>query len=358
MASFTGLDPYTLTDVTVTNDTVEQGAYAKVLHVDYLGLKCSGKRINTNVLNEGDLLARLKDECCLLSTIRHPNIVEFFGVFFQEGDGTPILLSELLPTTLTSCIESYGILPKEFSYSILHDVALGLSHLHSKTPPIVHGDLSSNSIVLTSTMTAKIADLGVARIVSYAQGSHMTKASSGTTAFMPPELLTGESSPDTSVDTFSYGVLTIHIFCGKWPEPQAPLEQSKKKSKKVAPPTEAKRREQYLQWIGKDHPLMALVHKCIDNDPQKRPDAKEILERSSEMVSKFPSSVPNPLDMLKILVGEGEEIKSLRQAAEEREKMIRKKEEQHKLEVEELQQYLERLRIPLTTIKQVTTILR
>ena len=58
----------------------------------------------------------------------------------------PILVVEFLLTNLTSCIEQYGILPKEISYSILCDV--GLCYLHSQSPPIIYWDLSSNDVLM------------------------------------------------------------------------------------------------------------------------------------------------------------------------------------------------------------------
>ena len=132
-----------------------------------------------------------------------------------------ILVIEFLPTNLTSCIEQYGILPEEISYSILYDVALGLYYLHNQTPSIIHRDLSANNVLLTSNMTAKISDLGVARIFNLTplQVSHMTQ-NPGTAAYMPPEVMIADPKYDTSIDAFSYGILMIHVLSGRWSEPQ------------------------------------------------------------------------------------------------------------------------------------------
>ena len=136
-----------------------------------MGLKCAGKKIHELLLREGDAYAsyavrRFEEECRLLSQVRHPDIVQFLGVYFQQKTQASILVMEFLPTNLTSCIEQVKLLPREISYSILLDVALGLCYLHSQTPPIIHRDLSSNNVLLTSNMSAKISDLGVARILN------------------------------------------------------------------------------------------------------------------------------------------------------------------------------------------------
>ena len=146
-ATFTGFDPYKLTGVRVTDRKLGHGSYATVLELEYMGLKCAGKKIHELLLEQGDAsytVRRFEEECRLLSQVRHPNIIQFLGVYFQPRVRAPILVMEFLPTNLTSCIEQHGILPKEISYSILHDVALGLCYLHSQTPPIIHRDLSSN----------------------------------------------------------------------------------------------------------------------------------------------------------------------------------------------------------------------
>ena len=162
MASFSRLDPYQLTEIKVTNKELGRGSYATVLELDYMGLKCAGKKIHESLLNQGDVnypLIQFEEECKILSQVRHPNVVQFLGVYFPEGETVPILVMEFVPTSLTICIEHHHSLLKDISYSILHDIALGLCYLHSQNPPIIHRDLSSNNILLTSSKQAKIADL-------------------------------------------------------------------------------------------------------------------------------------------------------------------------------------------------------
>ena len=286
-ATFTGFDPFKLTGVRVTDRELGHGSYATVLELEYMGLKCAGKKIHELLLRQGDTsytVHRFEEECHLLSQVRHPNIVQFLGVYFQQRVRAPILVMEFLPTNLTSCIEQYGILPKKISYSILRDVALGLCYLHGQTPPIIHRDLSSNNVLLTPNMTAKISDLGVARILNLTplQVSRMTQTP-GTPAYMPPEVMVANPKYDTSVDEFSYGIMMIHIFSGQWPEPQVGQIRAEAGGRMI-PVSEAERREVFLRAIGNDHPLMDLILKCIDNYAQARAHASEIVERLAEMV--------------------------------------------------------------------------
>ena len=305
LVAFKGLEPYSLSGITVTDQKLGIGSYATVFNLDYLGRKCAGKKIHEVLLGLGSdavtyTLQRFKDECIILSQICHPNIVQFLGVFFQPGDHVPILVMEFLPLNLDQCIDKYQ-LADETKYSILHDVALGLHYLHNQSSPIIHRDLSSNNVLLAPNMTAKISDLGVARMLNLSPQkitTHMTKAP-GTPAFMPPEVMVEEPKYNTSVDIFSYGVLMIHVFSGKWPVPQS--SQIRTEGSRLIPVSEAERRQPFLQMIGSDHPLMPLIHRCINNNPKMRANTYEIIDQLARMVEQYPIPFNNQLEMMEYI---------------------------------------------------------
>ena len=275
---FSGFDSCKLSGVNVSEKRLGHGSYASVFELEYNGQKCAGKKIHEILLQQGEAsytVRRFEEECRLLSMLHHPNIVQFLGVYFEEEETVPMLVMEFLPTNLTSCIEQHSILPRVTSFPILHDVALGLCYLHGRNPPIIHRDLSSNNVLLTNSMVAKISDLGVAKMLNLSplQISRMTETP-GTPAYMPPEVMIANPRYDTSIDEFSYGVMMIHVFCGKWPEPQC--GQIEMEEGRMIPVTEAERRQNFLEDIGSDHPLMHLIQKCIHNDPTQRGRASEI----------------------------------------------------------------------------------
>jgi len=69
------------------------------------------------------MLERFTGKCELLGGLHHPCIVQFLGVCFEQGSPLPVLVMEYLHTTLTACLERYGVLPNEISYGRLRDVA-------------------------------------------------------------------------------------------------------------------------------------------------------------------------------------------------------------------------------------------
>ena len=329
----------------MTDEEYGRGSYASVVGLEYRGLKCAGKKLHHILVEEGvrETVYRFEGECRLLAQMRHPKVVQFIGVYFEEESEIPILVMEFLPTTLARCIDMYGVLPEEVSYSILHDMALGLCHLHSQTPPIVHRDLSANNVLLTPNMTAKISDLGVAKILNLTplQLSRMTRAP-GTLAYMPPEALSEEPRYDTRIDEFSYGVLMIHVLCGRWPMPCEPVRVNPRNRAELLPLSEAERRNQYLQDIGNAHPLMGLIHRCVSNDPERRARAAEIVQWVERMARQSPPTFANRIEMLRQIRVDATEKGSLREenetfAAEYEQNWLDREEliQQHQAEVEQ-----------------------
>ena len=341
--SFTELDSFKLTGVSVTSNELGHGSYATVLELEYMGLKCAGKKIHEVLLSLGTsshTIKRFEEECRLLSQIRHPNIVQFLGLYLESDEEVPFLVMEFLPTNLTMCIDNHGVLSKGISYSILYDVALGLCYLHGQTPPIIHRDLSSNNVLLTPSMTAKISDLGVARILNLTplQVSRMTQTP-GTPAYMPPEVMVANPKYDTAIDEFSYGILMIHVLSGRWPDPQVGPTRSERK--KLIPVSEAERRKIFLEMIGTAHPLMDLILKCIDNDPEQRVHANVIVDETKKMVMQFPITFRSQLQMEKFVQESEENKKALIDVAQMRADLINQKEEEIRKLTKRLQNMLE-----------------
>ena len=314
--SIVGFESYRLSGVRLSEEEFGRGSYGVVLRLEYRGLKCAGKQLYPVLYEQGvgDTVRRFEEECRLLAQMRHPNIVQFIGVYFEEGSCVPILVMEFLPTTLARCIDTYGVLPEEVSYSILHNVALGLDHLHSQIPPIIHRDLSANNVLLTPNVTAKISDLGVARILNLTpqQMSRMS-TTPGTPAYMPPEAMRANPTYDARMDEFSYGILMIHVLCGKWPLPVCEAARPDPQNPdQLIPVSEADRREEYLRNIGSDHPLMDLILRCVSNNPVRRARAAEIIQRMADMVYLFPPSFADRVEMLQRIETESNEKQTLR----------------------------------------------
>ena len=125
---------------------------------------------------------------------------------------------EFLPITLTQCLDYHGVLPEEISSSILRDVTLGLRYLHERDNPIIHRDLSANNVLLTPDMSAKISDLGVAKIlqVNPIQQQTMSKIP-GTWCYMPPETMEEKPHYNSKVCLYASGdPMYMHVHVCTW----------------------------------------------------------------------------------------------------------------------------------------------
>ena len=146
-----------------------------------------------------------------MAELRHPHIVQFLGLCFLEGSALPVLVMERLDSSLDELLEGAPGLPLALKRSLLADVARGLLYLHTRNPPVVHRDLSARNVLLTSSLVAKISDLGNARIVNLRPGqlartlTHLP----GTMVYMPPEAFDEWSRYGPRLDIFSFGHLTL-----------------------------------------------------------------------------------------------------------------------------------------------------
>ena len=341
------LRQFELDGVHDTGREVGHGSYAVVKKLEYHGLKCVGKKIHGILFEsampheKAAMLERFAGECELLSGLHHPCIVQFLGVWYEQGSQLPVLVMEYLHTTLSACLERYGILPEDISYGILRDVALGLCYLHERSPPIVHRDLSANNVLLTSNMNAKLSDLGVAKILDLtpARMNQMTQTKApGTPCYMPPEALTAKPKYTSKIDIYSYGVLIIHTLCGKWPFPGETFHPDPQNPATMIPISEVERRAEYLQEIGNDHPLMTLVRQCLSNAPAQRPEASALLNRINTILSALPQPFTNRVEMVHQFEAQITEIKSL-------EAQITDAHQSKKSEIESLKAEVERLSV-------------
>ena len=234
-------------------------------------------------------------ECQQCAKLRHPNIVQFLGVYCKPGSTIPILVMERMDESLRLLLENCLNIPMTIKLSILFDISLGLRCLHSNK--IVHRDLSSNNILLTTQLRAKISDLGVAKVLRNDSKKSLTKIP-GTADFMPPEAQLDMSIYDTSLDVFSYGGVMLHTATQLRPTPSA-VKQYDPKTRKVRGFTEVERRQSYIdQMTGNAKELVPLAVECLDDDPEVRPTMTDVSERMKKLKDRSPVVDMNPMSLL------------------------------------------------------------
>ena len=228
------------------------------------------------------------------SKLIHPHIVQFLGVYFLSGSRVPMLILEKMDISLRHYLENHAkenfVLPKKIY--VLRQVAQALSYLHSRSPPLVHHDLSPNNVLLNKvSLQAKVTDFGMTRAMD---PSKMTRKSSakGTQAFMPPEALHSPPRYDEKLDVFSYGNVIVTMVIHDWPEPGPP---TKYEGDKLIALTELQRREQYLNRFNQteNNLFLPIVSSCLENRPHQRPSSFNLVTRMREIEESHPRVTAN-----------------------------------------------------------------
>ena len=189
----------------------------------------------------------------------------------------PVIVMEKMQSSLRGLVEKHNDINISFNntVSILNDVCLGLQYLHSRTPPIVHRDLTPNNILLCYHLRAKITDLGVARTLQ-ATDTTLTKAP-GTPNFMPPEYLVDNPVYGLPLDIFSFGGVILYITTQQWPSPPSWINFDPNTGEKFIL-SEIQRRQQYLDKMTVTFMnFKPLVISCLDDNPNNRPTVVEVL---------------------------------------------------------------------------------
>ena len=192
------------------------------LQVMYRQLPCAGKMLHDEheEVNVDDAIDSYKKECKLMSSLHHPNITLFFGLYFDTSSILPLIVMEKLETSLDELLEHIPNLPLSLKHSVLKDVASGLLCLHKMQPPVIHRDLTASNVLLTSSLVAKISDMGNSCTVDL--NGRMVKTLTkkpGASVYMPPEALDEDHRYGPSLDVFSFGHLALltlsQVACAK-----------------------------------------------------------------------------------------------------------------------------------------------
>ena len=336
------------------DQTLGIGSYGKVCKAKCDDLLCAAKLIHETLFDPTahQLIApqrehrlpmrRFEQECDFLSIIRHPNIVQYLGLYRDPDTGVPALLMELMDDSLTHFVESSTQpIPYHIQVNICHDITLALSFLHSNS--IVHRDLSSNNVLLIgNAIRAKVTDFGMASLGDQnPQATHLTfTMCPGMDAYMPPEAVRDEPVYTEKIDCFSFGVITLQILTQQFPKPG-----NRRKEVEIIQPgipagtvaeirvSETERRHNHISIINPNHTLLQVSIDCLKDRDVERPSAQQLCERVAALKENPEYSES---------VRDAEERNIAEQVrGDERDREIRSLRQQHTQQVQGLQQIIQ-----------------
>ena len=271
-------------DALKVGDEISRGAYGVVYRgilgrrpvaikkIHQLLLDCAKER--SEELEE--TLKRFRDECELMEAAKHTNVVEFIGVF--EQDGSALLVMELMHQTLEEFLEkNRGTLPLWKQVHVILKIALGLSFLHHHDPQILHRDLTAKNVLMNEEgNVVKISDLGQAKFRP-SSVVYLTTKAPGCIAYMPPECLVDRPHFTDKGDVFSLGVVALQVSTQERPSVGFGIREGQK---------EVERRSADLARLPSNHPMKTPILRCLQDDPAKRPSSRDVAsELQAEAVS-------------------------------------------------------------------------
>ncbi|KIO28290.1 hypothetical protein M407DRAFT_72016, partial [Tulasnella calospora MUT 4182] len=167
------------------------------------------------------------NELRVLDGLDHPHIVKIIG--FVE-DMKKRIAWLVFPWEANGNVREFLLsgkweLPERVS--LIRDVASGLEYLHSRQPPIRHGDLKSFNILVNSDHRAVITDFGSARIQTGAPGLETATTAELTLTgpswsfrWAAPEVL-NEEEPCLASDMWALGWIAWEVITDNYPFPEA-----------------------------------------------------------------------------------------------------------------------------------------
>ena len=273
-----------------------RGSYGAVYEVELDGVSCIAKRLHDILVGRGqeepvseagkkEMLRRFREECVLLSGLRHPNVVQFMGVHYGSDEADISLIMEYMHMDLEHYMKTCPNIPLPYKASILRDVAYGLAYLHSLN--IIHRDLNAGNVLLTESLKAKIADLGVAKLLDNETAIIRTRTvCPGALDFMPPEALERSPKYYSKLDTFSFGHLTIYLVNEEVPRVSDSMIMVKDVQNKLI--QVGKRREALDQMGGPSHPFYSTIVQCLSDSPDQRPTSRDLVRKMEEICKQHP----------------------------------------------------------------------
>jgi len=185
------------------------------------------KVLHDDLTRNQDLVARFIREAQAGLKLSHPNLVKMLGSGQDHGwlyiameyvDG-PSLEQELekLPP-------GYG-LAADVCVDLAIQTAMALDHAHGNG--VVHRDVKPSNILLDCEARAKLADLGLAKLMDDSGLSTLTKSGLGlgTLNYAAPEQTDNAKEADARSDIYSLGATLYHMALGRPPfEAASPIE--------------------------------------------------------------------------------------------------------------------------------------
>ena len=229
-----------------------------------LGRRVAIKTILAKPVEGEDWLIRFQNEARALARLDHPNIVQVFEAFQQQG--FPFFAMEYVEgRSLDDLLRSKSFPRREFIRLMATCCeAMACAHKHG----LIHRDLKPQNILIAKDGQPKLTDFGLAKSLRE-DSAHCVATMDGeilgSPAYMAPEQAQGRRAlvgPPT--DVYSLGTILYEGLTGRLPfDPDSPMEVMFRIVHEDTEPAIA-----LDPSVGRD--LSAICMKALEKDPRER----------------------------------------------------------------------------------------
>ncbi|KAG9014622.1 hypothetical protein FRB94_011800 [Tulasnella sp. JGI-2019a] len=228
-------------------------------------------------------------ELKLLRDFNHPNVVRFLGVSIPENTReTPVMMiSELCANgDLFDYVRNVPPPSLRKVLNLMLDIARGINYLHNvHQPSIIHRDCKSSNILITSKVTAKIADFGLAKVKQSTRS--MVKSLVGTVNWQAPELWHAHPKYDYKVDVFSCAMVFWEMLQWHSPSKKYPWEGMNEHA--IYEEVGAKNRRPSVTGLRRlwCPEIVELVEAMWAQDPKERPPISDVVDELETIIKNL-----------------------------------------------------------------------
>ncbi|RJR36517.1 MAG: serine/threonine protein kinase [Deltaproteobacteria bacterium] len=235
-----------------------------------LGRLVALKFLAPYLLQDQEIMERFRAEARSQARLVHPNITMVYA--FQEAEDQAFLVLEYVDgETLEARLKRQGRLTVSEALAIFRPVLQAVEYAHSRG--IIHRDLKSGNIGITTEGNVKVMDFGIA--LNIQESSRLTKTGQmlGSPHYMAPEQILGNQSNQRS-DIYSLGITLFEMLTGKVPFDGTTDYQIRMAQINEPPPS-----PRSLGFTDISPALEEILLKALAKDPNNRfADAREFLQ--------------------------------------------------------------------------------
>ena len=216
------------------------------------------------------LVRRFEREAQVTAGLRSPHTVQLYDFGVNETGSFYYVMEFLDGLDLHHIVTRFGPQPAERVIVLLRQACRSLAEAHERG--LVHRDIKPANLFVTRLGTeydyVKILDFGVVKDQSGHDATMLSNQNivQGTPAFMPPEIVLGESSIDGRADVYSLACTAYWALTAQTVFEATSAARMLVQHVQARPEPPSKRSELFIP-----RQLDAILMQCLEKDPAKRP---------------------------------------------------------------------------------------